>query len=58
MRKIKHILYLNLAACYLKTSDPPNALKASEEALEIEPQNPKSLYRKAKALTMNKNASK
>ncbi|CAK0806736.1 unnamed protein product, partial [Prorocentrum cordatum] len=43
---------LNLALCCLKAepAEAHRALECCEEALDLEPQNPKAMYRKAKAL--------
>jgi Tfp pilus assembly protein PilF len=43
-------LHLNLAMCYLKLSAWKKALAECDEALALEPANPKAFYRKATAL--------
>ena len=50
-------LYLNLSLCYLIMGRCFNALRASQEALKLEPYNTKALYRSAKAKMMNKDSS-
>ena len=49
-------LYLNLAACYLKLKDCKNALAACNEALILDPQNIKALYRRSKCRSTDINA--
>lgn len=50
------VLFLNLAACYLKTEEYPNAINACMEVLSIDSNNPKALYRISKALLSQKDA--
>lgn len=50
-------LYLNLSLCYLIMGRLFNALRASQEALKLDPYNAKALYRSAKAKIMNKDSS-
>ena len=45
-----------MAACYLKLKDCKNALAACNEALIIDPQNIKALYRRSKCRSMDINA--
>jgi FK506-binding protein 4/5 len=45
-------LYLNIAACNLKTKDYETAFSASNEALKLDPYNVKALYRRALALSL------
>lgn len=54
---LKLALYHNLAAGYLKLNDTQNALKSCEEALALDNNSTKALFRKAKSLTMNINAT-
>eukprot|EP01017_Pseudomicrothorax_dubius_P008695 TRINITY_DN1286_c0_g2_i4.p1 TRINITY_DN1286_c0_g2~~TRINITY_DN1286_c0_g2_i4.p1 ORF type:complete len:302 (+),score=67.01 TRINITY_DN1286_c0_g2_i4:155-1060(+) len=42
-------LYLHLAGCYLRKNDIKNTIAACDEALHIDPNNYKALYRRAKA---------
>ena len=44
------VLFLNLAACYLKTAEYVNAINACMEVLNLDEDNPKALYRISKAL--------
>ena len=50
-------LYLNLSLCYLIMGRCFNALRASQEALKLDHNNTKALYRSAKAKIMNKDSS-
>lgn len=50
-------LYLNLSLCYLIMGRFFNALRASQEALKLDPYNTKALFRSAKAKIMNKDSS-
>ena len=56
MEMIK-VLFLNLAACYLKTEEYTNAISACMEVLSIDEDNPKALYRISKALMNQKDSS-
>ena len=58
LKNIKLILYLNLAACYLKMKEFKNAKLICEEALKIDSKNKKAYFRRSKSLTLNINASK
>lgn len=40
-------LHLNLAQCWLKLEQPEQTLKHANEALTIDPENPKALFRRA-----------
>lgn len=51
------MLYINLAACYLRRSDLSNAMAACNEALALDPNNQKALYRRSKCYSMNVNVS-
>ena len=51
---LKNLLYLNLAACYLKLNDFESTEKICDEAIILNPENPKALFRKAKAITQKK----
>jgi len=43
LKTIKTALYNNLAACYLKMNDYGNTLAACNEALSLDPNQPKAL---------------
>ena len=47
----KHLLsgYLNLAICYLKLDQPDEVLKNADLALNLDPKNPKALFRRGLA---------
>eukprot|EP01017_Pseudomicrothorax_dubius_P025620 TRINITY_DN2787_c0_g1_i3.p1 TRINITY_DN2787_c0_g1~~TRINITY_DN2787_c0_g1_i3.p1 ORF type:complete len:226 (+),score=55.30 TRINITY_DN2787_c0_g1_i3:104-781(+) len=49
-RKMKVVLYTNLSQCYLRKSDPLNALHAADHAISLQPDNHKALFRRAKAI--------
>jgi len=49
----KLLCYLNLAACNLKLRNSKDAIDACNEALKLEPNNVKALYRKARAELMS-----
>lgn len=48
-RETVHTLLLNIAACCVKLGDGPGALYACDEALALDPQSPKGLYRRSQA---------
>lgn len=50
-------MYLNIAACNIKTKDYDTALAACNEALKLDPYNLKGLYRRARSLSLPINAS-
>ena len=56
-RNLKTSIYLNLAICYLRLQDFKNSKAACDEVLKLDPNNTKALYRRAKALTSNANAT-
>ena len=43
---------LNIAACNIKSKDFETAVQACDEALKLEPNNTKALYRRGRALTL------
>lgn len=45
-------MYLNISACNIKTKDFDQALQAANEALKMEPNNIKGLYRRARSLAL------
>jgi tetratricopeptide (TPR) repeat protein len=49
LKRLKHALYLNIAACNIKTKDYEAAQAACNEALKLEPYSVKALYRRARA---------
>lgn len=55
VNKLKLSLYLNLAQCYLKLEAWAKAIANCKDALAIDPQNPKALYRRALAYEKDKN---
>ena len=48
-RKTKLACYLNIAACQLRLNDASAAVTACTSALDLDPQNPKALYRRGQA---------
>jgi tetratricopeptide (TPR) repeat protein len=52
IKKLVLQTYLNIAACNIKAKDFETAVQACEEALKIDANNTKALYRKARALTL------
>lgn len=46
---LKHVCYLNLAACHLKSGHHSNVVSSCSKALEIEENSVKGLYRRAQA---------
>lgn len=50
-------MYLNIAACNIKTKDYETAVAACNEALKLDPYNVKALYRRARAVAMPINSS-
>lgn len=42
-------MYLNIAACNIKTKDFETSISASNEALKLDPYNQKGLFRRARA---------
>lgn len=50
---LKLTLYLNLSLCYLISQNYINGFQAAQEALILDPLNPKALFRRAKAKLMN-----
>ncbi|KAF1330759.1 Hsp70-like protein, partial [Globisporangium splendens] len=55
VNKLKLSLYLNLAQCYLKMESWGKAIANCKDALVIDPQNAKALYRRALAYEKEKN---
>ncbi|TYZ61805.1 hypothetical protein PybrP1_004803 [[Pythium] brassicae (nom. inval.)] len=55
VNKLRLSLYLNLAQCYLKLEAWPKAIANCKDALAIDPQNAKALYRRALAHEKDKN---
>jgi tetratricopeptide (TPR) repeat protein len=53
---LKLALYLNIAACNIKTKDFETAVAACIEALKLDPYNVKALYRRARAVALPINA--
>ncbi|CDW73168.1 peptidyl-prolyl cis-trans isomerase d [Stylonychia lemnae] len=55
IRKLKLQMFLNIAACNIKTKDYETAVAACDEALRLDPYNTKALYRRARgqALPIN-----
>lgn len=45
-------LYLNIAACNIKSKDYETAVFACNEALKLDPYNVKALYRRARAIAL------
>lgn len=48
-----HILNLNLSLCHLKRNDIQKAIKAAQEAIQLNNQNPKAFFRLALAYKEN-----
>lgn len=57
LQLLKVAIYINLALTYLKLKKYPLAIKAADEALFLDPNNTKALFRKAKAKVSDINAS-
>lgn len=49
LKALKTTIYINLALTYLKTKKFQSTIKATDEALILDPKNTKALYRRAKA---------
>ena len=47
VKKIKVDLHVNMALCWTKLENPDQSLKSAEEALKLDPDHPKALYRRA-----------
>ena len=47
VNQLKLSLYLNLSQCYIKLENWENALRNIEEALKIDPNNPKAIFRRS-----------
>ena len=56
LKTMKVTIYINLSLTYLKLKKYASAIKASEEALILDPNNTKALYRRAKARSSDINA--
>jgi len=56
IKALKVMLYINLALTYLKMKKYIFSIKASEDALKLDPLNTKALFRKAKARISDINA--
>lgn len=52
LRKLKLRMYLNIAACNIKTKDYEAAVASCNEALKLDPYNVKALYRRARAVAL------
>jgi FK506-binding protein 4/5 len=52
LRRIKLSLYLNIAACNIKSKDYETAVAACNEALKLDPYSVKALYRRARAVAL------
>lgn len=52
LRKLKLTMYLNIAACNIKTKDYEAAVASCNEALKLDPYNVKALYRRARAVAL------
>lgn len=55
---LKITIYLNLSLCYLVLSNFTNGFQAAQEALILDPLNPKALFRRAKSKLMDSKSSK
>lgn len=49
-------MYLNIAACNIKTKDYDTAVAACNEALKLDPYSVRALYRRARATSLPVNA--
>ena len=47
MKQVKLSLYLNLALCWTKLENMDQVFKCAKDALELDPTNPKALFRRA-----------
>jgi len=54
VKAVKLSLYLNLAQCYIKLENFDNVIRNCDEALSIEPNNAKALFRRATAYETKK----
>lgn len=52
IRRMKILMFANIAACNLKTKDFETARSACEEVLKLDPYNIKALYRRARSLAL------
>ena len=52
IRNAKISIYLNIAACNIKSKGFETAVKACEEVFKLEPDHPRALYRRARALAL------
>ena len=52
IKNVKIGTYLNIAACNIKTQGYETAVKACEEVFKLEPDHPRALYRRARALAL------
>lgn len=50
-------MFLNIAACNLKTKDFETAIAACDQALKLDPYNVKALYRRARGRALPINSS-
>jgi cytochrome c-type biogenesis protein CcmH/NrfG len=51
------MLFLNLTAAYLKLEKYKSAISSCDEAIKLEPNNTKALFRRAKALSLPEDSS-
>ena len=58
VKAVKLSLYLNLAQCYIKLENYDNVIRNCDEALSIEPNNAKALFRRATAYETKKDWDK
>lgn len=56
IKQLKVIIYINLSLAYLKLKKYQYSMKAAEEALLLDPNNTKALFRKSKARISDINA--
>jgi len=54
MKTSKAVCYSNIAMCHLNLNEWADALKMTEKSLDIDPNNVKTLFRKAKAMAGSK----
>lgn len=52
IKNAKLSIYLNIAACNIKSKGYETAVKACEEAFKLVPDHPRALYRRARALAL------
>merc|ERR1711871_192120 len=58
VKAVKLSLYLNLAQCYIKLENYDNVIRNCDEALSIEPNNAKALFRRATAYETKKTGTR